>query len=486
MSCNKCETKKCSCGKGSTPVMPPSECNTPTCPDPAPCSEIIPTACIQYVGEAKLCGEDEVFAEGDTIGVIEEKIVDYFCERLSSVSEEVVTASTIVTQVDCGEGTVYETGDTIIEALEKTVGYFCTELSNINDVISGLATVASSGAYSDLSGLPTALSDFSNDLLTADELAAINGASTPSALNTFATINDIPTAVSELSNDAGFVTKNLYTADDTLTSNRTVTGGGFSLTFTGQSNFKVISPSASILDTAFAVRNNTNTNNHFQVLGNGSVYSSGKNYAIQDTVYGYNAGGNMGAGAYFNTFFGFQAGANVAGAGCVAVGTGAMIGNSTFSVAVGSGALENGGLYSVAIGSNAIFQGVGPYNVAIGQNVGYELTIGSENTFVGTSSGRAITTGSYNIHVGSGVNGALGITTGSKNTIISAKTTGLPATLTGSTIIGYGAASDGNNQFSVGSVEQNAGAVVTEGFTQALTWAVTINGVKYKIPLQLA
>jgi hypothetical protein len=228
MSCNKCETKKCSCGQGSTPVMPPSECNTPTCPTPAPCSEIVPTACIQYVGEAKLCGEDEVFAEGDTIGVIEEKIVDYFCERLSNVSQEVTEASIIVTQVDCGEDTVYETGDTIIEALEKTVGYFCTELSDINDIISGLATVASSGAYSDLTGLPTALSDFSNDLLTTDELAAINGANTPSALNVFATINDIPAVT------------NLYNANGTLPEDRTVTGGGFSLTFTGVDQYTSI------------------------------------------------------------------------------------------------------------------------------------------------------------------------------------------------------------------------------------------------------
>ena len=275
MSCNKCETKKCSCGKGSTPVMPPSECNTPTCPDPAPCSEIIPTACIQYVGEAKLCGEDEVFAEGDTIGVIEGKIVDYFCERLSSVSEEVVVASIIVTQVDCGEDTVYETGDTIIEALEKTVGYFCTELSNINDVISGLATVASSGAYSDLSGLPKALSDFSNDLLTADELAAINGANTPSALNTFATINDIPTALSELSNDSGFVTKNLYTADDTLTSNRTVTGGGFTLTFDAKTTVKAYSNLST--DTVFNVRNFADSGDLVQIKGNGDAVFNAPN-----------------------------------------------------------------------------------------------------------------------------------------------------------------------------------------------------------------
>lgn len=246
---------------------------------------------------------------------------------------------------------------------------------------------------------------------------------------------------------------------------------------------KTVSPSASILDTAFAVRNNTDTNNHFQVLGNGSVYSTGKNYSVDDTVYGYNAGSNMGAGAYFNTFFGSNAGLNVAGAGCVAVGRSAMVGNSTFSVAIGSQAMGAGSNYSVAIGSNAMFNSTGEYNVVMGQNVGYELTTGSQNTFIGTQSGRAITTGSFNIHVGSGVSGALGVTTGSKNTIISAKTTGLPSAMTGSTIIGYGASATGNNQFSVGSVAENAGTVTAEVNASANVWNVIINGVARKILL---
>ena len=94
MSCNKCETKKCSCGKNSTPVMPPSECSTGNCVDQVICQEIIPIACIQYIGETKTCGEDEVYSEGDTIGEIEEKIVDYFCDRLSTIEGNFVESVT--------------------------------------------------------------------------------------------------------------------------------------------------------------------------------------------------------------------------------------------------------------------------------------------------------------------------------------------------------------------------------------------------------
>jgi hypothetical protein len=130
MSCNKCEDKVCKCASGSIPVMPPSACNTPECPDPAPCSEIIPTACIQYVGDQKLCGEDIVYEEGDTIGVIEGKIVDYFCERVG----------------------------------------------NVDNSINNLADVATSGAYSDLSGVPTNLSDFNNDLPVQGSLLINNTA----------------------------------------------------------------------------------------------------------------------------------------------------------------------------------------------------------------------------------------------------------------------------------------------------------------------
>lgn len=487
MNCNKCEDKVCKCASGSIPVMPPSACNTPECPDPAPCPEVIPTACIQYVGSQKLCGEDVVYEEGDTIGVIEGKIVDYFCERLSTISESVVDRTTIVTEVSCGLDVIYETGDTIIEALEKTADYYCSQIVAINDVIGGLATVATSGAYSDLTGVPTVLSDFTNDILTVDELAAINGANTPTALNVFATISDVPTALSQLSNDTGFITSfiNLYNGDDALTGNRTVTGGGFSLTFNAKT--KVRSYGTTVYDIGFSVSNFNNTRDFFAVDGAGNVYSNGKNNAIDDCVYGYRAGSSMGVSAYFNTFFGSYSGQNVTGAGCVAIGRAAMQGDSTFSTAIGSQALVNGGSYMVAIGSNASRVAGNSFGVVIGTDAAYVLANGQKNIIIGWSSAASMTTGSNNIILGNYNNANPStLVTGNKNTLIGDEQWDFPATMEGSVVLGYKAKATGNNQFSVGSTEENAGAVTTEGFTQALTWTVKINGVDYKIPLQLA
>lgn len=368
MSCTTCKTKTCTCKKSTLPVMPPTGCNEPDCADPNLCPEVISTECIVYLGDAISCGDDEVVATGSTLQQVHESIVTYFCTRLTQAQEDLQAASVIVTEVSCGEDVVYETGDNIIEALEKTVGYFCTGLEDINTVITSLATVATTGAYSDLSGVPSALSDFTNDLLTADELAAINGANTPTTLNPFATISDIPTLTSELTNDSGFLTSstNLGNSDLTLTANRVVTGGGFSLSFTavdlwssqaeahtiknitgnnnvlhlttpatfgsnfiqfGRNNInnncgqiyssdqsiniqyntgnvissvfangfkvgnngavppigrlEVVSPSASSLDTAFAVRNNTDTSNHFYVRADGRIFAIQTLEAVQ-------------------------------------------------------------------------------------------------------------------------------------------------------------------------------------------------------------
>jgi hypothetical protein len=60
---------------------------------------------------------------------------------------------------------------------------------------------------------------------------------------------------------------NIYNANGTLTGNRTVTNSGFTLSFNGKT--QVISPSASVLDTAFSVRSFGNTDYIFKQLGNG-------------------------------------------------------------------------------------------------------------------------------------------------------------------------------------------------------------------------
>ncbi len=65
--------------------------------------------------------------------------------------------------------------------------------------------------------------------LPNDQFEAALAANAPTGLNPFATISDL----------AGFVSTNLYIADDNLTGNRTLTGANNSLTFTDLSSFTV-------------------------------------------------------------------------------------------------------------------------------------------------------------------------------------------------------------------------------------------------------
>lgn len=85
-----------------------------------------------------------------------------------------------------------------------------------------------------------------DDELTADELAAINGSNSPSALNVFATINDLPT-------DTHLGNTNL-----TLTGNRTITGGGYTLTFDNLDTFSVKSKYSSSTSLLFNFLDSTN------------------------------------------------------------------------------------------------------------------------------------------------------------------------------------------------------------------------------------
>lgn len=76
-----------------------------------------------------------------------------------------------------------------------------------------------------------------------------------------------------------YIGANIYKNDGTLTGNRTVTMSGNSLTFSG-GTVKTISPSASALDVAFGVRNNTDTSNLFVVNGAGRIGINGSPLAF--------------------------------------------------------------------------------------------------------------------------------------------------------------------------------------------------------------
>lgn len=278
---------------------------------------------------------------------------------------------------------------------------------------------------------------------------------------------------------------NIYNTDGTLTANRTVTHNGFTLTFNGKTQIKCFSASAS--DVQFNVRNFGNTGDVFQVLGNGSVYSQGKNFGARDTIYGINAGANIDPSAYHLTFFGFQAGLGVTGGACSAFGESCMQGDSTLSSAFGAAALQLGGSSMCAFGANSARKIGNQRGVFIGNDAGYDWANSISNTLIGWGVAAGITSGNNNVILGGyNVTTPSTLVTSNRNTLLGDRQWDFPSTMKGSVVLGYEAKATGDNQFSVGSVAENAGAVATEGFTQALTWRVKINGVDYKIPLQLA
>ena len=142
----------------------------------------------------------------------------------------------------------------------------------------------------------------------------------------------------------GYVTKNLYTENGSLTSNRTVAMGSYTLTFDNDIYVGVL---------RIGKGNNGNTN---IVFGNGlGAVTTG----IDNTAIGFS------------------------------------------SLAVVSSGYQN-----VGIGSISLLQITTGYrNVGIGNNAIREITTGFLNTAVGYNTGRGIITGSYNTIIGAGVTG---------------------------------------------------------------------------------
>jgi len=126
-------------------------------------------------------------------------------------------------------------------------------------------------------------------------------------------------------------------------------------------------------------------------IGVGALYTNTQN---NNTAIGYNAG-------YYNT------------TGAVtAVGSGALLANTTGSYNVGIGGYEatgypalrtnTTGSYNTAVGYGSLaLNTTASNNTAVGYQAGYNNTTGANNTFVGQTAGNNITTGSANIYIGS-------------------------------------------------------------------------------------
>ncbi len=325
MSCNKCNTEECGCVSNGMHVLPPSECNTPECVAPPECEEVISTDCIVFLGEDKTCGLDTVYESGDTIVVVVEKIVDYFCSNLGD-------ATIIVTEKTCGLETVYATGDTIIEALEKTVDYFC--------------------------GAP--LSIFTNDV-------------------GYITSAGVPTNVSAFTNDAGYVTssKNIATNDLVFTGNSTTDFDGNTAIFLD-----------AILDIQGEIYSKgKNSIIGSTAFGEGifSVSVSG----IENTAFGYEAMRNATTAYENTAVGKWSLRALTVGYYNTAVGLSSLLNNQGgyLNTAIGYNALFSNvsAALNTAVGGNALVDCIANSNTALGFQAGKGITIGENNLILGSN-----------------------------------------------------------------------------------------------------
>ena len=231
----------------------------------------------------------------------------------------------------------------------------------------------------------------------------------------------------------------------------------------------------------------------------------------------WNSGTNSNS---LNTSFGKDALTGNPGGHCTAIGERALaIGAGSFNTAIGGYAISNliNSDHNTSVGAFALAGDLtGSYNTALGSTVLASTTLGEGNTGIGYGVLMLNTTGDTNVavgyramlnnttgyrNVGIGSGSLLNNTTGAQNVAIGQSALGNNTTGTdnvgigyatdsgnfnGSVLLGKAATATGNNQLVIGSSTNNVGAIATEALTPTISWAVRINGVNYKIPLQIA
>jgi hypothetical protein len=277
---------------------------------------------------------------------------------------------------------------------------------------SNLATVATSGSYSDLSGLPTLGTAAAAD--TGDFATAAQGSLADSAVQPADNI-------STLTNDAGYITSADGGNADLLDGQH----GTYYLDYTNFTNTPTIP--AAYTDADVDTHLNTGTASSGEVLSwTGSDYdwieSGGafsvigtNNVAALTTLPSLTTGeGNFAVGSSTT------AGSLSTGFNNVAIGVGALssISSRSGNIAIGGFALGSTtyGNDNIAIGFSALqnFGGFSGLNVAIGKSAMINGS-GTDNVVIGTSGGQNISSGNNNIMIGDTTNL---LTSGASNEIV--------------------------------------------------------------------
>lgn len=244
-------------------------------------------------------------------------------------------------------------------------------------------------AWSKITGAPAFLTTETDPIFTAHPAFGITGTKISNWDDAYTWVANFPT---QTGNTGKFLTtngsalswadvinSNIYTADGTLTGNRTVTMGAYTLSF-----------EKDIIVNGHRIgRGNGNVSTSIAI---GQLAATSTTTASQSVFIGYSAG-NLVTTANANVLIGAYAGR----------------------------VIDTGGA-----------------NTVIGHVSGYTLTSGTYNTLIGRQSGNGLTTGIHNVVVSAIASGTIGITTGSYNTVIGSQVTGLPSTLSNNIILADG------------------------------------------------
>lgn len=308
-------------------------------------------------------------------------------------------------------------------------------------------------------------------------------------------------------NISGFLT------GGTNSSGTSVTG----FTYNNKNQFSISQNDGTTLNTTIDVVTGLTSTGDISV--NNLTVGKGGGNIVSNTVFGSSSFGNNTIGGD-NTSIGYQSlYNNNTGNDNTAIGFSSSFSNTVgirnTSVGSYSLAINSTGSNNIAIGHNSLYYNNADNNLAVGyeslykntlgiQNVGigqfslHDNTIGYSNTAIGFSSSLSNTVGIQNTSVGNnslsynqnGSNNtaigfqALNYNTGSTNTAVGSNTSS--GNFDGSIILGVDASATANNQFVVGSTGTTAGVITVESLTPTVSWTVKINGVDYKIPLQIA
>jgi hypothetical protein len=197
-----------------------------------------------------------------------------------------------------------------------------------------------------------------------------------------------------------------------------------------------------------------------------SLYDNENNIFIGENVFNSIVNNNK----TDNTAIGANALQNTIGAQNIGIGVNTLLNNTSGdqNLAIGTSALlfNTTGQNNIGLGLlTMLFNTTGYQNIAIGTGSLFNNTTGRDNIAIGVGTGNGNTTGQFNIMIGSDINNQ---------------------NFSRCVLLGKQAQATANNQFVIGSAGENVGAIATEALTPTISWAVRINGVNYKIPLQIA